>query len=107
MSSKKYRMKPIEVTAWEYPATMTEQYDLTRELEALGLDLHLYDYTVEHSDTRFKDGAFWRWSQAHVMVGTRSHIASIGDVIICDPVTGWHVMDIDTFTQTYEELTNE
>ena len=104
---KIYRKKPTVVAAWIYPDTMTAQADLARELEELGGELRLYDYAVEKSDTRFKDRAFWRWSQAHVMVGTRSHIARIGDIIILDPVTGWHVMDIDTFTQTYEELTNE
>ena len=106
-TGKTYRKKPTAVTAWTFPETQTAQFDLFRELEELGGELRLYDYAVEKSDTRFKDRAFWRWSQAHVMVGTRSHIASIGDVIILDPVTGWHVMDIDTFTQTYEELTNE
>lgn len=103
---KIYRKKPTVVAAWTFPETQTAQFDLSRELEELGGELRLYDYAVEKSDTRFKDRAFWRWSQAHVMVGTRSHIASIGDIIILDPVTGWHVMDIDTFTQTYEELTN-
>ena len=104
-TGKTFRKKPTVVTAWTYPDTMTAQADLSRELEELGGELRLYDYAVEKSDTRFKDRAFWRWSQAHVMVGTRSHIASIGDIIILDPVTGWHVMDSDTFTQTYEEQT--
>lgn len=104
---KIYRKKPTAVTAWTFPETMTEQFDLSRELRSHGKDLELYDYAVEKSDTRFQDGANWRYSQAHISAGTRSDIARIGDMIILDPVTGWHVMDIDTFTQTYEELTNE
>lgn len=31
----------------------------------------------------------------------------IGDIIILDPVTGWHVMDSETFAQTYEEVIND
>lgn len=103
MTAKTYWKKPLEVQAWTFPETMTAQFDLSREIQSLGGELKLYDYAVEKSDTRFQDGANWRWSQAHVMVGTRSDIARIGDVIILDPVTGWATMDIDTFTQTYEE----
>ena len=106
-TSKTYRKKPVEVQAWTFPETMTEQADLSRELEELGGELRLYDYAVEKSDTRFKDRAFWRWFQAHIMVGTRSHIARIGDIIILDPVTGWGVMDSYTFAQTYEETIND
>lgn len=106
-TGKTFRKKPTAVTAWVFPETMTEQFDLARELRSHGKDLELYDYAVEKADTWFQDGAFWRYSQAHISAGTRSHIARIGDIIILDPVTGWHVMDIDTFTQTYEELTNE
>ncbi|NWO04259.1 MAG: hypothetical protein HLX50_00715 [Alteromonadaceae bacterium] len=107
MSGKKYRKKPTEVTVWEYPETMTGQFNLASELREHGADLHLYDYAVEHSDTRFKDGAFWRWKQAHIQVGKRSEIVHMGDIIIHDPVTGWGVMDADLFTQAYEEVTND
>ena len=103
-TSKTYRKKPVEVQAWTFPETMTEQADLSRELEELGGELRLYDYAVEKSDTRFKDRAFWRWFQAHIMVGTRSHIARIGDIIILDPVAGWAVVSADVFAATHEEV---
>lgn len=106
-TGKTFRRKPTAVTAWTFPDTMTAQFDLSRELRSHGKDLELYDYAVEKSADRFQDGANWRYSQAHISEGTRSHIARIGDIIILDPVTGWHVMDSDTFAQTYEELTNE
>lgn len=86
---------------------MTAQADLSRELEQLGTELALYDYAVEKSDTPFKDGARWRWSQAHIAVGMRSHIARVGDIIILDPVTGWGAMDSNTFAATYKEAEHE
>lgn len=109
---KIYRKKPTVVAAWTFPETQTAQFDLSRELEQLGADFSLYDYAVEKSDTPFQDGAFWRWTQAHVAAGThsdfaRSHIARIGDIIILNPVTGWGVMDSDTFAQAHEEVTGE
>lgn len=103
---KIYRKKPTVVAAWVFPETMTGQFDLLRELRELGADFSLYDYAVEKSDNPFKDGAFWRYFQAHISAGTRSHIARIGDIIILDPATGWHAMDSDTFAQTYEEEKN-
>lgn len=107
MTSKTYRKKPLEVQAWTFPETMTAQANLSRELEQLGAELALYDYAVEKTDIPFKDGAHWRWFQAHIVVGTRSHLARIGDIIILDPVTGWGAMDSGTFAQTYEEVTDE
>lgn len=107
MSAKTYRKKPLEVQAWVFPETQTDQFNLSRELKELGSDLHLYDYEVEKTDSPFKDGAYWRWTQAHVPVGTRSDIARIGDIIIYDPVAGWGVMDSYTFAQTYEETIND
>lgn len=106
MTGKAYRKKPLEVQAWTFPETMTEQFDLARELEQLGADLSLYDYAVEKSDTPFQDGAFWRWTQAHVPASSGWGIARIGEIMILDPVTGWGVMDSELFTQTYEELDN-
>ena len=102
--AKTYRKKPLEVQAWVFPETQTDQFNLSRELKELGSDLHLYDYAVEKTDSPFKDGAFWRWTQAHVPVGTRSDIARIGDIIIYDPVAGWGVMDADLFAQTHEAM---
>lgn len=106
MTGKTYRKKPTEVSAWTFPETMTEQADLSREIEALGADLSLYDYAVEKTSTPFEDGAYWRWSQAHIAVGMSSLIARVGDIIILDPVTGWGVMDNGTFAATYEEVQN-
>lgn len=101
--TKTFRKKPLEVQAWVFPDTMTAQVDLHRELQSHGGELALYDYAVEKTDTPFKDGAFWRWFQAHIPEGEESHIARIGDMIILDPVTGWGVLDSELFAQTYEE----
>ena len=102
--SKTYRKKPLEVQAWVFPATMTAQFDLARELRSHGKDLELYDYAVERADTRFQDGANWRYFQAHISEGSRSHIARIGDMIILDPVPGWAVVSADVFAATHEEV---
>ena len=107
MTGKTYRKKPLEVQAWEFPATMTAQFDLAGELRSLGKDLELYDYAVEKSETWFQDGAFWRYSQAHISEGTRSHIARIGDIIILDPVQGWGVVSADVFAATHDEVQAE
>ena len=90
--SKTYRKKPLEVQAWVFPETQTDQFNLSQELKELGSDIRL-----------FKDGANWRWTQAHVPVGTRSDIARIGDIIILDPVTGWSVVSADQFAATHDE----
>lgn len=110
--TKKYRKKPLEVQAWVFPETQTDQFNLSRELKELGAELHLYDYAVEKSDTPFQDGAFWRWKQGHIAAGTgsdfiRSDTARIGDIIIYDPVAGWGVMDADLFAQTHEAMEEE
>lgn len=102
--TKTYRKKPLVVQAWEFPATMTQQAALHRELQQHGADLALYDYAVEHSDGRFEDGAYWRWFQAHVSAGAGSHIARIGDIIILDPVTGWGVVSAEVFAATHDEV---
>lgn len=107
MTGKTYRKKPLVVQAWEFPATMTQQAALHRELHQHGADLALYDYAVEQSDARFEDGAYWRWAQAHVPVGTRSDIARIGDIIIYDPVAGWAVLSADQFAATHDEVQAE
>ena len=104
MTGKTYRKKPLEVQAWVFPNTMTQQAALHRELHQHGADLALYDYAVEHSDGRFEDGAYWRWFQAHVSAGERSEIARIGDIIIYDPVAGWAVVSADVFAATHEEV---
>lgn len=104
---KTFRKKPLEVQAWVFPETQTDQFNLYRELQSHGAELALYDYAVEKTGSPFKDGAYWRWTQAHVPVGTRSDIARIGDMIILDPVTGWGVLDSDTFAQAYEEEKEE
>ena len=105
--TKTFRKKPLEVQAWVFPETQTAQFDLSRELQGHGVEIALYDYAVEKTDTPFPDGAFWRWFQAHVPGETHSNIARIGDMIILDPVTGWGVLDSDTFAQTYEEVNEE
>lgn len=103
MTGKTYRKKPLEVQAWVFPNTMTQQAALHRELHQHGADLALYDYAVEQSDARFEDGAYWRWAQAHLQVGKRSHIARIGDIIIYDPVAGWAVVSAEVFAATHDE----
>ena len=105
--AKTYRKKPLEVQAWVFPETQTDQFNLSQELKELGSDLRLYDYAVEKTDSPFKDGANWRWTQAHVPVGTRSDIARIGDIIIYDPVTGWSVVSADVFAATHDEVQAE
>lgn len=102
--TKTYRKKPLVVQAWEFPDTMTAQADLARELSERGTELSLYDYAVEKAGGTFEDGATWRWAQAHVQVGKRSHIARIGDMIILDPVTGWAVVSADVFAATHDEV---
>ena len=106
-TSKTYRKKPVEVQAWTFPETQTDQLNLSRELEQRGAELKLFDYAVEKSDTPFQDGAYWRWTQAHVPASSGWGIARIGEIIILDPVTGWETMDSDTFAQTYEEVIND
>ena len=107
MTAKTYRKKPLEVQAWVFPETMSAQADLARELQQHGAEVGLYDYAVQKIAARFKDGANWRWAQAHIPAGTRQNIARIGDIIIHDPVTGWSVMDSETFAQTHERAEHE
>lgn|SRR5699024_1057904 len=107
MTGKKYRKKPLVMQAWEFPATMTAQADLARELQQHGAEVGLYDYAVQKIAARFQDGANWRWAQAHVQVGKRQHIARVGDMIVLDPVQGWGVVSADVFAATHDEVQAE
>ena len=103
MSVKKYRKKPIEVEAWVFPDNCRDQVETEAQLNDVEIETHFYDYAVETTDIPFKDGAYWRWIAVHLDYRGDRFIASIGDVIILDPVEGVRVVSPDIFADTYEE----
>ena len=107
MSAKKYRKKPVEVEAWVFPDNSREQFEVRAELSDEDIEAKLYDYAVEKSDTRFEDGAYWRWTAVHLEYRGERFIAFIGDVIVLDPIEGVRVLSPDVFAATYEEVVNE
>ena len=107
MSAKKYRKKPVEVEAWVFPDNSRKQFEVRAELSDEDIEAHFYDYTVQKSDTPFKDGAYWRWTAVHLEYRGELFIAVIGDVIILDPLEGVRVVSPGIFSATYEEVVNE
>lgn len=105
--SKKYRKKPVEVEAWVFPDNSREQFEVRAELRDEDIEANFYDYAVEKSDTRFEDGAYWRWTAVHLECRGELFIAFIGDVIVLDPVEGVRVLSPGMFSTTYEEVVNE
>ena len=106
MSAKKYLKKPVEVEAWIFPDNCREQYETGAQLNDADIETHFYDYAVQKSDTRFRDGAYWRWTAVHLEYRGDRFIAFIGDVIILDPLEGVRVVKPDIFAATYEVPTN-
>lgn len=104
MSAKKYRKKPVEVQAWVFPDNHSEQGKIRIRLNDAGIKTHFYDYAVENSDTRFEDGAYWRWTEVQLERQGELSIAKIGEVIVLDPVEGVRVVSPDVFADTYEEV---
>ena len=107
MSAKKYRKKPVEVEAWVFPDNSRKQFEVRAQLNDENIETHFYDYTVQKSDTPFKDGAYWRWTAVHLEYRGELFIAVIGDVIILDPLEGVRVVSPGIFSATYEEVINE
>ena len=107
MSAKKYRKKPVEVEAWVFPDNSRKQFEVRAQLNDEDIETHFYDYTVQKSDTPFKDGAYWRWTAVHLEYRGELFIAVIGDVIILDPLEGVRVVSPGIFSATYEEVVNE
>ena len=107
MSAKKYRKKPVEVEAWVFPDNCREQFEFRAQLNDEDIETHFYDYTVQKSDTPFKDGAYWRWTAVHLEYKEERFIAFIGDMIVLDPIEGVRVLSPDIFAATYEEVINE
>lgn len=107
MSAKKYRKKPVEVEAWVFPDNSREQFEVRAELSDEDIEANFYDYAVQHSDTPFEDGAYWRWTAVHLEHRGERFIAFIGDVIVLDPVEGVRVLGPGMFSATYEEVVNE
>lgn len=104
MSAKKYRKKPVEVEAWVFPDNYREQAKVGAQLNDEDIETHFYDYAVQKSDTRFKDGAYWRWTAVHLEYRGDRFIAFIGDVIILDPLEGVRVVSSDLFSATHEDV---
>ena len=102
--TKTFRKKPLEVQAWVFPETQTAQFDLSRELQSHGVEIALYDYAVETSETPFEDGAYWRWTAVHVERDGTKLIAFIGDVIVLDPAEGLRVISPQVFAATHDEM---
>ena len=107
MIAKKYRKKPVEVEAWVFPDNSRKQFEVRAELSDEDIETYLYDYAVQHSDTPFEDGAYWRWTAVHLEYKEERFIAFIGDVIVLDPIEGVRVLSPDVFAATYEEVINE
>ena len=107
MSAKKYRKKPVEVEAWVFPDNSRKQFEVRAELSDEDIETKFYDYAVEKSDTRFEDGAYWRWTAVHLKYRGELFIAFIGDMIVLDPIEGVRVLSPDVFAATYEEVINE
>ena len=107
MSAKKYRKKPVEVEAWVFPDNSKKQFEVRAELSDEDIETHLYDYAVQHSDTPFEDGAYWRWTAVHLEYRGERFIAFIGDMIVLDPIEGVRVLSPDVFAATHEEVSNE
>lgn len=106
MSVKKYLKKPVEVQAWVFPDNHSEQGKIRIQLNDAGIKTHFYDYAVENSDTRFEDGAYWRWTAVHLERQGELSTAKIGEVIVLDPLDGVRVVKPDIFAATYEVPTN-
>lgn len=104
MSAKKYRKKPVEVEAWVFQDNSREQFEVRAELNDEDIKANCYDYAVQHSDTPFEDGAYWRWTAVHLEYRGELFIAYIGDVIVLDPIEGVRVLSPDVFAATYEEV---
>ena len=104
MSAKKYRKKPVEVEAWVFPDNYRGQSETGAQLNDAEIETHFYDYAVEKSDARFKDGAYWRWTAVHLEYREERFIAFIGDMIVLDPIEGVRVLSPDIFAAMYEEV---
>ena len=107
MSAKKYRKKPVEVETWVFPDNYQEQAKTEAQLNDAGIETYFYDNAVQISDDPFKDGTYWRWIAVHLECQGERFIASIGDVIILDPVEGVRAIRPDIFAATYEDMQGE
>lgn len=100
---KKYRKKPIEIEAMQFPDDGPTQGEVAAWVVKNGGKLNLYDGVVER-DVKTSTDAIWRWKNASIDTLEGGLNVSIGDYIIKGIKGEFYPCKPDIFEATYEAV---
>ena len=98
----KYRKKPVEVEAVQFPEDGVEQHKVAMWVREQGGVIKLYDGNVEQGD--FNNGVKYRWSIAFIDTLEGSMAVRVGDYIIRGVKGEFYPCKPEIFEMTYDRV---
>lgn len=99
----KFRKKPIEVEARQFPDDGPGQIGISNWVEENGGEFYLYDGYVQR-DIKTKTGVDWNWSGGFIKTLEGDMKVGIGDWVVKGVVEEFYPVRNDIFEKTYEPV---